>query len=285
MKKALTFICILFFTATVFSQTQHRDISVYFDTAVYKLNGKERGRVDQFIKNLGKEQIKEIILYGFTDDRGSDDYNLRLSKKRALNVKQHLIGLGIDESLFKIVRGKGEVLIKKFTEVETDVVRGLNRKVTIDINTFIPKPSIDETDIGHKFEDVKIGDKLILENIHFQEGYAWVTKESFPHLKKLVSILKERDDIYIEIHGHVCCTRFGRDAIDRKTKKQNLSTARAKAIYNYLAKKGINKRRMRYKGMRRKFPLGKGSEYDRRVEIVIKNIIKDADRRKFKANY
>jgi hypothetical protein len=28
---------------------------------------------------------------------------------------------------------------------------------------------------------------------------------------------------------------------------------------------------MRYKGMRRKFPLGKGEQFDRRVEIVIVN--------------
>ncbi len=281
------FYLILFFInfsiSVVIAQKQHRDINVYFDTDIYELNGEESGKLKTFINNLGKEKIVDITLYGYTDDRGSDKYNLRLSINRAKNVKSHLLDLGIDPALFRVVKGKGEVIIKKFNEVETDIIRGLNRKVTVDIKTVIPKPKVDETLIQNKFtEDLKIGDKLVLENIHFQEGYAWVVEKSFPHLRKLAQILKDRPEIYIEIHGHVCCTRFGRDAINRKTKKQNLSYARAKAIHDYLVRKGIPKYRLRYKGMRRKYPLGKGAEYDRRVEIVIKNIIK---KKRYKANY
>lgn len=281
--KHLYALFLLFFSITAIQAQQHRDVSVYFDTAIYKLNEEGQAKLKNFISNLGKEKIVEIVLYGYTDDRGSDKYNMNLSINRAKNVKQHLLDLGVDKSLFKVVKGKGEVVIRKFDQVETDIIRGLNRKVTVDIKTVIPRPKVDETLIQNKFtDDLKIGDKLILENIHFQEGYAWVTEKSFPHLRKLAQILKDRPEIYIEIHGHVCCTRFGRDAIDRKTKKQNLSYARAKAIRDYLVRKGINKNRLRYRGMRRKFPLGKGAEYDRRVEIVIKNIIKN---RRYKANY
>lgn len=281
--KYLYALLLLFFSITAIQAQQHRDVSVYFDTAIYELNEEGQAKLKNFISNLGKEKIVEIILYGYTDDRGSDEYNMNLSINRAKNVKQHLLDFGVDKSLFKVVKGKGEVVIRKFDQVETDIIRGLNRKVTVDIKTVIPKPKVDETLIQHKFDkELKIGDKLILENIHFQEGYAWVTEKSFPHLRKLAQILNDRPEIYIEIHGHVCCTRFGRDAIDRKTKKQNLSYARAKAIRDYLVRKGINKNRLRYRGMRRKFPLGKGAEYDRRVEIVIKNIIKD---RRYKANY
>lgn len=281
--KHLYVLFLLFISITAIQAQQHRDVSVYFDTAIYKLNEDGQKKLKDFINNLGKEKIVEIVLYGYTDDRGSDEYNMNLSINRAKNVKQQLLDLGVDKSLFKIVKGKGEVVIRKFDQVETDIVRGLNRKVTVDIKTVIPRPKVDETLIQNKFtEDLKIGDKLILENIHFQEGYAWVTEKSFPHLRKLAQILKDRPEIYIEIHGHVCCTRFGRDAIDRKTRKQNLSYARAKAIRDYLVRKGIDKNRLRYRGMRRKFPLGKGAEYDRRVEIVIKNIIKN---RRYKANY
>lgn len=282
MKLIYIFLVSLFFTISLNAQKQHRDLNVYFDTAIYKLNDAEKNKVANFITNLGKEKIVEITMYGYTDDRGSDKYNMNLSIKRAKNVKNHLISLGVDKALFKIVKGKGEVVIRKFDQVETDIVRGLNRKVTIDIKTVLRKPSVNETLIQHKIvEPIQIGDKFTLENIHFQEGYAWITEKSFPHLRKLAQILNDRPDIYIEILGHVCCTRYGRDAIDRKTKKQNLSTTRAKAIYSYLRRKGIPKHRMRYKGMRRTAPLGKGAEYDRRVEIVIKNIVKN---RRFHAN-
>jgi len=282
MKLIYPFLFSLFFSLTLQAQKQHRDINVYFDTAIYKLNDTEKANVINFIDKLGKEKIVEIVMYGYTDDRGSDKYNMNLSIKRAKNVKNHLISLGIDKSLFKVVKGKGEVIIRKFDQVETDIVRGLNRKVTIDIKTGIPKPKVKETLIEHKIvEPLNIGDRFVLENIHFQEGYAWITEKSFPHLRKLAKILTDRPDLYIEIQGHVCCTRYGRDAIDRKTKKQNLSQTRAKAIYSYLRRKGIAKNRMRYKGMRRTMPLGKGAEYDRRVEVIIKNIVKN---RRFHAN-
>tara|TARA_B110001450_G_scaffold81578_1_gene77361 strand:+ start:4845 stop:5690 length:846 start_codon:yes stop_codon:yes gene_type:complete len=271
-----------FFLFNSSNAQQHRDLNVYFDTAVYELNSNEKANVEKFINNLGRESIVEITMYGYTDDRGSDKYNMNLSIKRAKNVKNHLISLGIESNVFKVVKGKGEVIIRKFNQVETDVIRGLNRKVTIDIKTIIPKPKINETLIENKIvEPLNIGDRFVLENIHFQEGYAWITEKSFPHLRKLTKILTDRPDLYIEIQGHVCCTRHGRDAIDRKSKKQNLSLTRAKAVYSYLRRKGIDKERMRYKGMRRTVPLGKGAEYDRRVEIIIKNIVK---KRKFHAN-
>jgi len=282
MKITYVLLCLFFFSFTLHAQKQHRDINVYFDTAIYKLNNTEKGKVKSFINKLGKEKIVEIIMYGYTDDRGSDKYNMNLSINRAKNVKNYLISLGIDKALFKVVKGKGEVIIRKFNQVETDVVRGLNRKVTIDIKTIIPKPKVNETLIEHKIvEPLRIGDRFVLENIHFQEGYAWITEKSFPHLRKLAKVLTDRPDLYIEIQGHVCCTRYGRDAIDRKTKKKNLSLTRAKAVYTYLRRKGIGKERMRYKGMRRTVPLGKGAEYDRRVEIIIKNIVK---KRRYHAN-
>jgi outer membrane protein OmpA-like peptidoglycan-associated protein len=40
-------------------------------------------------------------------------------------------------------------------------------------------------------------------------------------------------------------------------------------MYNYLAKQGVDKNRMKYVGMRRKFPLGGDPKLDRRVEILI----------------
>lgn len=281
--KQLYVLISLFIFSISFAQKQHRDINVYFDTAIYTLNAKEKSNLKNFIKDLGQEKIIEITMYGYTDDRGSDAYNMNLSIKRAKHVKNELVNLGIDKNLFKIVKGKGEIVVRKFDEVETDIIRGLNRKVTVDIKTIIPKPKVNETLIQHKIvEPINIGDRFVLENIHFQEGYAWITEKSFPHLRKLAQILTDKPELYIEIQGHVCCTRFGRDAIDRKTKKQNLSHTRAKAVYSYLRRKGIAKERMRYKGMRRTVPLGKGAEYDRRVEIIIKNIVRN---KRYKSNY
>ena len=113
-----------------------------------------------------------------------------------------------------------------------------------------------------------------LENILFRSGYSYLTKESKSKLDEIAKILVERTDIYFNIEGHVCCTHGSRDAIDRKTKKRNLSLARAKTVYDYLADKGVKRYRMKFVGQRRKFPLGGEPEFDRRVEIVVTRVIK-----------
>jgi outer membrane protein OmpA-like peptidoglycan-associated protein len=55
----------------------------------------------------------------------------------------------------------------------------------------------------------------------------------------------------------------------KKTRKRNLSVERARFVYNYLEDQGINRNRMKYVGLRRKYPLGGEDKFDRRVEILI----------------
>ena len=60
--------------------------------------------------------------------------------------------------------------------------------------------------------------------------------------------------------------------IDKETKKRQLSTNRAQSVYKYLVFRRIPKSRMTFKGYGNTVPLGKGAEYDRRVELVITKI-------------
>ena len=91
-------------------------------------------------------------------------------------------------------------------------------------------------------------------------------------ISTIAKILKKRKDIHFTIQGHVCCTNGERDAIDGRTKKRNLSQARAKYIYEYLLRKGVSSRRMKYVGMKRKFPLGGPQRLDRRVELLVTKV-------------
>ena len=47
----------LLFSTAILAQKQHRDLNVYFDTAIYELNKKEHGKVEKFITNLGIDVI------------------------------------------------------------------------------------------------------------------------------------------------------------------------------------------------------------------------------------
>ncbi|NQY05297.1 MAG: OmpA family protein [Flavobacteriaceae bacterium] len=270
MIRFLFLVCTLFISLS-YAQ-EKREYSVYFETAEYTLTPDEESSFNDFVDKLDFKKITHISIYGYTDDVGSTGYNKKLSVDRATYIQEYLIEKGIDKKNFNTVKGKGEILLKSAGEIETDIERGFNRKVLIEVSLKRTEEEINKRSITYKFEqDLKVGDVITLENLLFKEGYAKIKPHSYTHLRALAKALKERKDIFFEIRGHVCCTRFGRDAIDRKTKKRNLSTARAKYVYDFLAKNKISKHRMRYKGMRRKFPLGKGEQFDRRVEIVIVN--------------
>ncbi|WP_418512642.1 OmpA family protein [Corallibacter sp.] len=247
---------------------------VYFETDKYEVPPTEHNRLLLFLSEIESLDIEKISIYGFTDDRGSDSYNLELSQNRANAIKTIFSNNEFDESIITNVDGKGKILLKLIKESNVNKIRGLNRKVEIIVQPYSPprkekvvekKPELKEILKG----DIKAGDKFTLENILFKTGYSVLLPESKKTLEEIAKVLVERNDIYFTIQGHVCCTKYSRDAIDRKTKKRNLSVTRAKYIYDYLAKKGVDKRRMKYVGMRRKFPLGGEPKYDRRVEILV----------------
>ena len=246
---------------------------VYFDTDKYEIPSEEHEKLLSFLAEIEKLDIEKISIYGFTDDRGSDSYNMVLSQNRANTIKEIFSNNEFDESVMTNVDGKGELLIKTVEHQSVDQARSLNRKVQIIVKPYFPprvevKP--EKKDIATILKgELKAGDKFKLDNILFQTGYSDVLLESIKVLEDLAEVLLTRKDIYFTIQGHVCCTQYSRDAIDRRTKKRNLSVARAKFVYDYLVKKGVDPKRMKYVGMRRKFPLGGEPKYDRRVEILI----------------
>ena len=255
---------------------------VYFDTDKYEVPLTEENRLLLFISSLDSIPVEKVSIYGFTDDRGTNEYNLELSQNRANTIKDMFSGYGIDPDLITNVNGKGEILLKVLNEEEVHQIRGLNRKVEVIVTKKTPKKDIKEaveivdkektkekTTDDIKKGTVKKGDKIRLNKIYFITSYSYVTSSSKKTLEELATIMVENKNIYFTIQGHVCCTQNSRDAVDKKTGKRNLSVARARFIYDYLAKKGVDKKRMKYVGMRRKFPLGGAPELDRRVEILV----------------
>lgn len=273
MKKLLYIFCFLFIVNnTVQAQLTH---VVYFETDKFEVTETEHNRLLMFLSEIESLDIQKISIYGFTDNRGSESYNLVLSQKRADAIKTIFSNNEFDETIITNVDGKGEILIKFIKEEDLNKIRGLNRKVEILVQPYNPprdltvQPEKKNTTESILDKNLKAGDKILLENILFKTGYSTLLPESKKTLEDIATVLVERKDIYFTIQGHVCCTQNSRDALDRKTKQRNLSVARAKYIYDYLAKKGVDKRRMKYVGMRRKFPLGGEAKFDRRVEILI----------------
>jgi outer membrane protein OmpA-like peptidoglycan-associated protein len=279
MSRQIIFIITVLACLPVFSQKELKQ-EVYFETDKYVIPATEESRLLLFISKLSDLDIESISIYGFCDDVGAADYNLRLSQQRADAIKAVFADNEISETLISTVDGKGEILLRIVEEKDLVKVRGLNRKVEIIVKEKVPVAKEEKLVVEEKKKDaaelikgdLKVGDKILFENLLFKTGYTTLLPESQKVLENIAKSLLERDDIYFTIQGHVCCTQYSRDAVDRKTKKQNLSEARAKFVYDYFIKKGIDKKRMRHMGMRRKFPLGGDPEQDRRVEILITHV-------------
>lgn len=264
----------LFGLQQLFSQKEIKHI-VYFETDKFDMHETEYNSLRSFLKDIESVDIEKITIYGFCDDRGSISYNLKLSQKRADTIKDVFTTNEFDASLITIIDGKGEVLLNATKESSVTKIRGLNRKVEIIVTPVFPsrKRNFDSEKLETVLKgDLKSGDKILLENLLFVRGYSFLVPESKIILNKIADILVKRKSIYFTIEGHVCCTNGERDAIDGKTRKRNLSDARAKYIYNYLADKGVSRRRMKYVGMKRRFPLGGAQEFDRRVELLVTRV-------------
>lgn len=279
MHRLLVIILLCFQICVGFSQTQYTH-DVYFNTDEFVVPKTEENRLLLFISKLQDIEIESIVIYGFCDDVGADSYNMVLSQQRADAIKTIFSNNEISESLIRNVDGKGEVLLKIVSEKDILKIRGLNRKVEIIVTEKIPEPQakaesnkediVKNPTVTEQIKgDLNVGDKIIFKDILFKTGYSTVVPKSKKTLEDIAKALVEREDIYFTIQGHVCCTKYTRDAVDKRTKKRNLSVARAKYVYDYFAKKGVDKNRMRFVGMRRRFPLGGDPQFDRRVEIVI----------------
>lgn len=269
--KFLKYLPLLFFGLL---QAQEEIVhSVYFEFDKFALNEKQVNEAIDFIKKTDSTRIESIQIYGYTDDVGKDAYNFKLSTKRANAIQDRFIENGIKSKIIVTIEGKGRILIEDDILENLPEKRSKNRRVDIVVN-LKPLPKIE---IPGFYTSVQknhiVGDHIYLENVLFERGSSKLQFKVKTELDKVAKLLQKYKNLQFEIQGHVCCTPpYQKEAIDLDTKKRQLSINRAQAVYKYLIFKKISKDRMTFKGYGNTVPLGKGTQYDRRVELVITKI-------------
>ena len=267
MKITLALTLFSFYTVTA----QQKPVeTIYFEFDRYDLTDKQITVVSNFIKKIDTAKVESIQIYGYCDDRGNDEYNFRLSNNRANTIQNLLTKNGFKQSKIVILEGKGRVIIKADTVENLSETRLRNRRVDL----IVVKKNSFGKGVHTSFKDnLKVGDKVYLESILFDIGSAKLTPNSKKELDKIAITLQKHRNLNFEIRGHVCCTpEIYSDGIDRATKERRLSWNRAKTVFHYLMSKKVSKSRMTYVGCGNQYPLGKGDNYDRRVEFVITKI-------------
>ncbi|KQW96197.1 OmpA family protein [Flavobacterium sp. Root420] len=265
-------ICLALFLFIIYNlSAQQKPIeTIYFEFDKYDLTPNQTEIVTNFIKSIDTTKVESIQIYGYCDDRGNDDYNFKLSNNRANTIQNLIVSAGFNQSKIVILEGKGRVVLRPDTVENLHETRSKNRRVDL----IVVKRNSFGKGIKTSFKNnLKIGDKIYLDNILFDIGSAKLTSSSKKELDKIAETFKEKKNLQFEIRGHVCCTpEIYSDGIDKDTKERRLSWNRAKTVFNYLSAKKVSKNRMTYQGCGNKYPLGRGDNLDRRVEFLITKI-------------
>ena len=104
--------------------------NIYFDFDKSDLQQGSFVELDRVVKFLNDNPNVKIEISAHTDNKGSDDYNLSLSQKRAESVVAFLSGAGIDPVRL-IAKGYGESV--PIGDNSTDEGAGKNRRVEMKV--------------------------------------------------------------------------------------------------------------------------------------------------------
>ena len=291
----------VFFSFTFFSQENYK-CSIFFAKDSFRLSGENELLIESFLAK-GNISTSKAVSISLPDEMREE--KRQLNSKRLGGVVNFLTEFGV-KSIVKSERtgqeherielefvdtkkriyDKNDYLkIGKFS-VAFDTIYSLNIKAEKNIsekNIIAGKDTLliqqsEKSSHAEKIKDLRVkiisgsmskNEVILLPNILFEGGTAKILRESNNTLEMLASVMKEKPSLKIKILGHICCAAKGRDGLNEETGRKNLSYARARAVYNYLVSKGVEKKRLKYKGMKASIKTGKGAHYDRRVEIKI----------------
>lgn len=243
----------------LFSQEK---LDVFFDFDKHNINSEAEKKLTDWIST--SKNFEVIKIYGYCDWKGSNTYNDTLSLKRVQSVYDFLKGKDIFIRPDYEIKGFGE-------DFEQSKIQAINRKVTIVYSEIVPvpqKPVETPSTLNEQVKTAKPGDIIRLKNLNFLNNSAVLVPKSKPVLLDLLCILEENPKLKIEIQGHICC-QLEKDV-------NGISTARARAVYVYLLRNKIDRKRISFKGFGITKPINKipeksAAEEDenRRVEIKI----------------
>jgi outer membrane protein OmpA-like peptidoglycan-associated protein len=260
-----------------FSQNQNDTLRLYYLINQYK-SSTQFYKLDSMLNQLGDKKLL-LNINGYADFLGSISHNKLLSSRRALSVKKYIQSKKINITSIEI-KALGEINSKS----QTNLIVGQpnQRRVDVIILNDI-KINNDQTKKQNNISNkktrstisLKKGERTTLEGLSFEPGRHYLLPQSRPVLESLLETLIKSDDLKIEIQGHICCKGDSEDGFDFDSNNNKLSENRAKVVYDFLIKNGIEANRLNFIGFGHTQPKvfpeqNPGDEQsNRRVEIKV----------------
>ena len=234
--------------------------NVLFEYNSDKLTATSMTTLDGIAPILTSNKIKNAhwLVEGHTDSKGSDKYNMDLSKRRAASVEAYLVSKGVPSSILKSI-GFGESL--PITTNDTDEGRARNRRVELKFADGNFQPAAIQ--VSGDCANVQIAD--LSKMIYFQTGTHTLVNASKQSLDVIAQYLKATEGNY-EIQGHT-------DDVGSDANNMSLSQRRAQTVLDYLVGKGVPANRLKAVGYGESKPkfdnkTVDGRAQNRRIEIV-----------------
>jgi len=122
-------------------------------------------------------------------------------------------------------------------------------------------------DMTIELQPLEVGTVVLLKNIFFDVDKYVLKDESFVELATLLKLLTQHPTMRIELRGHT-------DSDGTEEHNLTLSDNRAKAVVDYLVSKGIDPKRLQWRGYGESAPVApndtpEGKAQNRRTEFVI----------------
>lgn len=300
---------ILAFIWLSFAFAQKTDTIRFFfdiDRHTAPINPAYRKHLENQLNDIRLDSVK---ILAYTDFLAGDDYNLKLSEKRAqfalnmireirmekreINIKSNHYG-----KKYSIPNGKknGDAWWRRvdvilYFSLEPPAVEIKNENPTATdseekkfINPNIPtlkakkrkmKCECCEEKFLEEVKKARAGDTVRLWGIEFRPGRHAFMPDAIYILNALLEVMKNYPHMKIEIQGHICCQLGETDGLDMDTGEMQLSLNRAMAVKQWLMRKGIDEGRMEVKGFGGRYPkvfpekTESDKQKNRRVEILI----------------
>ena len=119
--------------------------NIYFDFDKWDLDADDEKYLLQVKSIIGRDNTTKLIVAGHADDRGTNDYNIRLSLRRVQSVEDFLVRAGVPtERIVRMAYGESLPVVPCHGEECTEQQHQLNRRAEFVISSdeIIPEKSL-----------------------------------------------------------------------------------------------------------------------------------------------
>lgn len=169
--------------------------SIYFDLDQYNFRKSELESFETVFEGLLYLPILEVEILGYCDDRGTLDYNQKLSENRVETVAMWLLDHDINlMNIYKEVAGKGEIALEEDTD-RLSVIRTRAQNRRVDVRFILKEPAASRLAIKSLEKKNLNPDELAIIDEYEEKVIYQVRKKS--DSKELITVDDLEEYIYV----------------------------------------------------------------------------------------